>query len=488
VSEAIARSLESLRRGALREAGWPLLARWREMRTPALADALDRLLVLQTARGAFPVPALSTFDNAWRIPEAHPYFDAEPSEPRSTWPLVMHHFHAGMPSWPKDAAARIVAHGDPRAAGFIEQRLLGTFPAARAELARSLPPGAPLAQRELEALATLVADIEQARPDDALAAAPRFAGRHLVDHVHRAVAFAPGFGELALLLEAPRFADGRLVEVGVAARPGILRALYVHPRLRPLPGVAFFGDDGWGSTEPPPGRGEQWTGKEARAAAVALLTHPALASLDRVGMLPLLLVQELAATRAMFDWREVTLSVSADDSPEAWGEALVALGLRRLAVLRVWALANPAPIARLLAHRGLASLEEIQVGAGLEAADAWVSAVGPTVRRLELQDARWTLRLARGDDGLWALDAALSRRWEIYDAEWQDAPTPGADLVAWLRATGDGWLSSIRVGGLAEIDSPEPFIEAARRQRALRDLFVEDPATGAVLRIPLDPA
>src|SRR5512140_1982293 len=123
MTNAIEQAHKTLSDGFAVEASWPLLARWRETRDPALADVLDRLLVLQVERDEVPIPIPETReDNTWQFMQSHPCLRADPPDPRASFPIIASAFSAGQskPYWPTRAIGRLIAHGDPRSVAWLD--------------------------------------------------------------------------------------------------------------------------------------------------------------------------------------------------------------------------------------------------------------------------------------------------------------------------------------------------------------------------------
>jgi hypothetical protein len=140
--------------------------------------------------------------------------------------------------------------------------------------------------------------------------------------------------------------------------------------------------------------------------------------------------------------------------------------------------ASPAALDALWATRLGAGLRELSVDVEIDRWHAWLApgAVPEHVERLVLRPGGRTYTGTATRDGPgWVLALELHNNWENWDSEFEDPPTPGADLIELLARLDPGVLIGLVVDALAELQDEhgrERLVEAARGQRDLTRLVV----------------
>ena len=103
-------------------------------------------------------------------------------------------------------------------------------------------------------------------------------------------------------------------------------------------------------------------------------------------------------------------------------------------------------------------------------------AVPATIEEVVLRGGDWTGTFRRAPDGGWTAALELRDRWDIFDSEFQDPPTPGAEVLEFLGELATDRLTSLEIDDLGELDEDgqASLVAAARRQLRLARLRMPD--------------
>lgn len=500
---AIQRALETAEglifHGRHEEARDLLLQAWRRSRAPALAELIESLsLLLDVPR--LPGPPADFW--RWRKGAAcypwhvHPWRALPAPDPRATRPLVLRANHAFdffseySPRWPADLSRSLAEHGDPRALDFLERALAGRrrlFADELRRLSEQMPRARALEPGEREVVARMAASVARAFSDDSLRdELAREADPHRALQLV-SLGLTRWLPRLGWHIYAPRFERGVFTGCSVPPIPELLEAAVGLPEWATADTIHLNGDPGWARDVHPSAYVQQHcpgSGPRARRAAVALLTHPVMASLRTVGTLPVEVVRGLAEASFRAPFTQLHLWYD-----PALPEALARLDLPALAELRLlsvagtddafihpdalqwlWALPAGRRLRRLVLQR-----------VSIRHWHAWLEdgAVAANLETLVLTGGDWTMEIRRAPEaGRWEASCELRERWDVYDSEFQDPPTPAADLLEFLEAVAPDRLAALRLDSLGEwADDAEGrarMAAAARRQKHLRRLVLGD--------------
>lgn len=460
-----------------------LLEVWRETRSPALAELIE-LVALRMAAAALPeVPDTGRDEQRsstypWSI---HPWRTLPAPDARATIPIVLSANHVFAlasehdPRWPADIEAPLIAHGDPRALTLLARMCAGRFADQRAKLARAIP--APrtrgldegAVRRMKEAVREAPARLREAL---GRTGSPR-ARSQLV-----ALGLTHWLPDLAWHVLAPVFDDhGAFTGCTLPLVPEAIRAVTGSAEWRGVRDLHLHGDR-FSASERHPWLAPQLVhrGGEVQRALVALMSNPDVAP-RRVTGVSTDLVRALVAAGVRVAWTDVC----------AWYDDALLDALRSLdppvSALSLWpvdraVLASPAVLDALWTMRIGAGLRDLSVDVALDRWDAWLApgALPEHVQRLVLRPGGRTFAAVATRDGPgWVVALDLYEHWDNWDSEFEDPPTPVADLIDLLARLDPGALAGLVVDSLAEVeDEPgrQRLIEAARRQRNLTRLVV----------------
>lgn len=479
--------------GRLAEARARLLELWRVSRTPALAGLIESISLLVD------LDALPGRPERWWRGRASaavypwhfdPWGDLPAPDPRSTRALVLaanHVFaflHAHEPRWPDQLTRRLLAHGDPRALEFLGRALVGRSELFRDELARlaaGLPRPAeldPAADAVALRIAGRVAHADTALQRALVAASDEHRQIQLI-----ALALTRRSPGLGWTTYRPLFAAGELVgltfpPIVASLRAAVGLAEWRSVRELLLGGVdPYFADDVHPSAwveEHAPGHGPR-----VRAALVDLLTHPVMAGLRAIGTLSVALLGALADAGHHPPWTRLYV----------WYDPTLASTLTRLAppALTDLEVAAPGMFNASVGPGALHDLWATSVGPGLRRLSVWPTgprawstwlaegAVPTSVEMLVQRGGDWTATFRRTPGG-WDASLEIREHWEIFDGEFQDPPTPGAEILEFLLELDTDRLTGLTIdslGELEETDAPR-VAAAARRQVRLTGLRLPD--------------
>lgn len=487
--EAIAGLIEG---GQLAAGQGRLLALWRRHRVSALAGLIESIGLLVDLDELPPAPERWW---RWRAGAAcypwhiHPWLELPAPDPRTTRAIVLSANHVFellgeyRPRWPKDLSSRLIAHGDPRSLEFLGRALVGRhelFGEQLAQLAGQLPPAAELGAGERAVVDRIAECVARAGPDEALRAA---LVRATDDHRKLqliGVALTRWLPDLGWLIHSPLFERGVFVGCTLQPIPESLRAAVGLTEWRTAHTLHVSCDPGQTRDEHP----GSWVqgrrpdhGRRTRAALIDLLMHPVMAGLRTVGRLALEVLRGLADAGHRPPWTRLCV----------WHEAGVAgeltrLGLPALAELDIavsGADASVGPDELELDRLPASELRRLCVWPASPRVWAlWLAerAVPATIEEVVLRGGDWTGTFRRAPDGGWTAALELRDRWDIFDSEFQDPPTPGAEVLEFLGELATDRLTSLEIDDLGELDEDgqASLVAAARRQLRLARLRMPD--------------
>jgi hypothetical protein len=479
----LASAERALGEGRIKAALVELLEVWRTTRAPALAQLIE-LVSLPVTAAALPgvvdyerYPTMYAY-YPWRI---HPWRMLRAPDPRTTAPIVLsanHVFELASehePRWPDTLDEQLISHGDPRALEVLARMCGDRFADRRARLARALPPPSSSADDDA-IIGRMLQSVRDApaRLRTALARATSPCKRQQLI----ALGLAHWLPTLSWHVLAPVFDDsGACTRCTLPPIPEAIRAVTGTAEWSGVRELHLYGDR-FSASERHPWLAPQLVhrGGEVQRALVALLSDRHVAPRTVTGI-STDLARALAAAGARVAWTDV----------QAWHDArlldaLIALDppatALSLSALDRAELADPAALAPLWPTPLGARLRALSVDVAFDRWHAWLApgAMPDHLERLELRPGgRTYVGTATRDGPGWMLALALPEHWIRWDAEFEQPPTPGADLTRLLGRLDPSALTGLIVDSLAEIEDEAPratLVQAARGQRDLTRLVV----------------